>query len=142
MKEYKLTINQKEYETKIVNFSPATAIVKVNGYDYEVKIASQENSITKIVLSEKETPNLDVISSHEKKPVAVSPGVVISPIPGLVISIKVAIGDAIAKGDTVIILEAMKMESEIASTAAGTVKKIFVKEQQIIQEGDPIIEVG
>lgn len=142
MKKYKLTINQKEYNTKIVDYSVSRAIVKVNGHDYEVNIAQEEKTVTKIVRSTKTSPNLDVLSSQEKKPAANSPGTVTSPIPGLVLSINVAVGDTVAKDDTIIILEAMKMESEIASTAAGTVKKIFVKEQQSIQENDPIIEVG
>ena len=142
MKKYKLTINQKEYNTRIIDYSASRAIVKVNGHDYEVNIAQETKAVTQIVRSPKKSPNLDVLSSHDKKTAAVSPGTVVSPIPGLVLSINVSVGDTVAKGDTIIILEAMKMESEIASTAAGTVKKILVKEQQSIQENDPIIEVG
>jgi glutaconyl-CoA/methylmalonyl-CoA decarboxylase subunit gamma len=140
MKKYKLEINQKEYDTRIVDYSASRVIVKVNGQDFEVKIIPEERTITKIVRSEKKSPSLDVISNPSKK-IAASAGTVISPIPGLVLSVKIAIGDNVKIGDTVIILEAMKMESEIESTAAGTVKKILVKEQQSIQEGDPIIVV-
>jgi len=141
MKKYKLTINKKEYNTRIVDYKANKAIVKVNGHNYEVKITNEEKSITRIVRSKKESPNLDVLSSKEKKPVTESPGTVVSPIPGLVLAIKVNIGDKVTTGDTIIVLEAMKMESDIASTASGTVKKIHVKEQQSIQENDPIIEV-
>jgi len=142
MKKYKLTINEKEYDTRIVDYSSDRVIVQINGHDFEVDIDTEAQKVTKIIRAPKKSPDLEVLASHEKKPVSVSPGTVTSPIPGLVISIKVAVGDTVAKGDTIIILEAMKMESEIASTASGTVKKIFVKEQQSIQENDPIIEVG
>ncbi|MDP8220573.1 MAG: biotin/lipoyl-containing protein [Candidatus Stygibacter frigidus] len=142
MKKYKLTIDEKEYDTRIVEYESDRVIVKVNGHDYEVNIDTDARKVTQIIRSPKKSPDLGVLGSHEKKKVSVSPGTVTSPIPGLVISIKVAEGDTVAKGDTIIILEAMKMESEIASTASGTVKKIFVKEQQSIQEDDPIIEVG
>jgi len=141
MKKYKLVINDKEFNTRIVDYSGNRIIVKVNGHDYEVNITPEEKSITKVVRTRKDTPNLDVLHKSNK-PVAVSAGTVTSPIPGLVITLMVAVGDTVQKGDTVIILEAMKMESEIASTASGTVKKIFVKEQQSLQEGDAIIEVG
>lgn len=142
MKKYKLNINQKEYNTRIVDYKANKVIVKVNGHDYEVHITPEEKSITRIVRAQKESPNLDVISSSKKPVGKVSPGTVISPIPGLVLSVNVKVGDQVKAGDTVIVLEAMKMESDIASTATGTVKKIFVKEQQSIQESDPIIEVG
>ncbi|MCF7913152.1 MAG: biotin/lipoyl-binding protein [Candidatus Cloacimonetes bacterium] len=142
MKKYKLTINQKEYETKIVDYSDSRAIVKVNGHEYEVNIAQDTKAVTQIVRSPKKSPDIEMLSSSGKKAAVVTPGTVVSPIPGLVLSINVKVGDTVAQGDTIIILEAMKMESEIASTAAGTVKKILVKEQQSIQENDPIIEVG
>ena len=141
MKKYKLSINKKEYNTRIIDYKANKAIVKVNGHNYEVKITPEKKSITRIVRSKKESPNLDVLSSEGKKPVAATPGTVVSPIPGLVLAIKVKIGDKVKTGDTIIVLEAMKMESDIASTATGTVKKIHVKEQQSIQESDPIIEV-
>jgi biotin carboxyl carrier protein len=141
MKKYKLTINQKEYNTRIVDYKANKAIVKVNGHDYEVHIAPEEKTVTHIIRAKKDQPNLDVLSTKDKKAAQVAPGTVVSPIPGLVLSVNVKVGDQVKIGDTVIVLEAMKMESEIASTAAGTVKKIHVKEQQSIQESDPIIEV-
>lgn len=141
MKKYKLVINDKEYNTRIVDYSGHRVIVKVNGSDYEVNVTPEERTVTKIVRSKKKEPDLDFVNKPAKK-VAAAPGTVTSPIPGLVISVNVAVGDTVQKGDTVIILEAMKMESEIESTASGTVKKILVKEQQTLQEGDAIIEVG
>ncbi|MCF7919111.1 MAG: biotin/lipoyl-binding protein [Candidatus Cloacimonetes bacterium] len=141
MKKYKLEINNKEFNTRIVDYSGNRVIVKVNGHDYEVNVTPEEKSITRVVRTRKDIPNLDVLHKSGK-PETVAAGTVTSPIPGLVISLKVSVGDTVQKGDTIIILEAMKMESEIASTASGTVKKIFVKEQQSLQEGDPIIEVG
>lgn len=141
MKKYKLTINEKEYNTRIVDYKANKVIVKVNGHDYEVFVKREEKAVTRIVRAKKETPNLEVLGSDSKKHAPAAPGSVVSPIPGLVLAIKVKVGDKINVGDTVIILEAMKMESEIASTAAGVVKKIHVKVQQSIQESDVIIEV-
>lgn len=142
MKKYKLNINQKEYLTRIVDYKANKVIVKVNGHDYEVNITPEERAVTRIVRAKKETPDLNVISNTPSKSTRSAPGTVVSPIPGLVLSINVSVGDKVSIGDTVIVLEAMKMESEIASTANGTVKKILVKEQQSIQESDPIIEVS
>ena len=142
MKKYKLNINNKEYNTRIVDYTGNRVIIKVNGSDYDVKVTPEEQSVTRIIRKEKTTPDLNVLKNQQKKKAPTAPGTVVSPIPGLVLSVKVAEGDTVNAGDTIIILEAMKMESEIASTASGTVKKVLVKEQQTLQEGDAIIEVG
>lgn len=135
-------INDKEFNTKIVDYTGNRIIVKVNGHDYEVSVTPDEHSVTKVVRTQKETPDLDFLNKPEKKPEPASPGTVVSPMPGLVITVKAVVGEQINRGDTVIILETMKMESEIASSATGIVKKIFVKEQQGIREGEALIEVG
>lgn len=63
------------------------------------------------------------------------------PMAGKVLEIQVAVGDAIAEDDEVLILEAMKMENQIFSTEAGTVKAILVKEGDQVAEGQALIEV-
>ncbi len=75
------------------------------------------------------------------------PGVYIVPfvanveanITGTVWKIEVAIGDAIAEGDTVVILESMKMEMPIESEDDGTVAEILVTEGQSVQDGDVLV---
>ena len=56
----------------------------------------------------------------------VAPGSVIAPMPGKVIAVGVAIGDVIAAGATLVVLEAMKMEQPVKATVAGTVAELFV----------------
>jgi acetyl-CoA carboxylase biotin carboxyl carrier protein len=60
-------------------------------------------------------------------------------ITGTVWKIEVAIGDEIAEGDAVVILESMKMEMPIESEDDGTVAEILVKEGQSVQEGDVLV---
>ena len=67
--------------------------------------------------------------------------VVEAPMPWNIFKIQVKPGDAITKGQSVIILEAMKMENNIASDYAGTVKRIFVKEGASVQAGAKLIEI-
>ena len=56
-------------------------------------------------------------------------------IPGLVASLPVAPGDSVAQGDTVIVLEAMKMENEIAAPFAGTVGQVYVQPGEAVEKG-------
>jgi acetyl-CoA carboxylase biotin carboxyl carrier protein len=60
-------------------------------------------------------------------------------ITGTVWKIEVAVGDAIAEGDTVVILESMKMEMPVEAEDAGTVKEILCQEGQAVSEGDALV---
>jgi acetyl-CoA carboxylase biotin carboxyl carrier protein len=60
-------------------------------------------------------------------------------ITGTVWKIEVAVGDAVAEGDTVAILESMKMEMPVEAEDEGTVKAIAVSEGQAVSEGDTLI---
>lgn len=64
-----------------------------------------------------------------------------SPLPGTVLDIKVAEGAVVQAGQTVLILEAMKMENEIPTDFAGTVSKIMVDKGATVQAGDALIEI-
>ena len=60
-------------------------------------------------------------------------------ITGTVWKIEVQVGDAVAEGDTVVILESMKMEMPVEAEDEGTVKEIVVSEGQAVSEGDTLI---
>ena len=60
-------------------------------------------------------------------------------ITGTVWKIEVAVGDQVAEGDTVAILESMKMEMPVEAEDEGTVKEILVAEGQAVNEGDPLV---
>ena len=67
--------------------------------------------------------------------------VVEAPMAGKVLEIEVAVGDVIAEDDEIMVVEAMKMENQIFSTDAGTVKAILVKEGDQVTEGQGLLEV-
>ena len=62
-------------------------------------------------------------------------------ITGTVWKIEVGVGDTVEEGDTVVILESMKMEMPVEAEDEGTVKEILVEEGQSVAEGDPLVEL-
>lgn len=62
-------------------------------------------------------------------------------ITGTIWKIECAVGDQIEEGDTVAILESMKMEMPVEAEDAGTVVKILCEEGQAVNEGDPLVEL-
>ncbi len=67
--------------------------------------------------------------------------IVRSPMPGMITEILVSEGQTVADGDTLMILEAMKMENEIVATCDGTVSRLCVSKGQVVQTDDPLAEI-
>ena len=65
----------------------------------------------------------------------------VAPMPGQVRSVNVSEGDAVSKGQTLLVLEAMKMEIRIQAPRDGTVKKLFVKQGQTVEREQVLIEL-
>lgn len=141
MKTYKMTINGQKYEAKVLKYDGSSAKVNVNGSDFVIELENENATVApKLIRSEKIAP-VEVFSAPQ--PVAnTDSGTIVTPIPGIVIDVKVKEGDIVGKEDIIIILEAMKMESEITTHLAGKVKKIMVSKGQSIQEGQAIVEIG
>ena len=69
-------------------------------------------------------------------------GAIKAPLPGVVLDIKVNVGDAVNAGDTVVILEAMKMENNINADKSGVVKSISVNKGDSVLEGAELLIIG
>jgi len=68
--------------------------------------------------------------------------VVKSPMPGLIVSVPVKEGDAVKKGQVVIVLESMKMENELKATREGTVHAVKVQPRQTVEQGQVLVTIG
>ena len=133
-------MSQKEYKYKIngINFSVVvddpvdnTVHVEVNGVPYTVELEKAPSRKQRVSQPVKRPPKEVRSESGEKvvvKPVAPVAGgyVVKAPLPGTIMSIPVKVGDTVASGQTVCVLEAMKMENDIHTPKGGTVKEILV----------------
>lgn len=75
-------------------------------------------------------------------PAASGPGVVPAPLAGIVVSVDVNVGDKVSAEQTVVMMEAMKMQTAISSPATGTVQEIYVKRGDTVTEGSPLIKIG
>jgi pyruvate carboxylase subunit B len=69
-------------------------------------------------------------------------GTVVSPMQGLLLKVNVKVGDNVALGDVVCVLEAMKMQNDIAATRAGTVTEVYVKEGEVVSPRAPLVQIG
>lgn len=73
---------------------------------------------------------------------AAGAGSVTAPMPGTILDVKVSVGDQVKAGQTVVILEAMKMENEIGAPQDGTVKEVRVQKGAAVNSGDVLVTIG
>jgi len=133
MKTYKLRINGVKFDARVMEYSETQAKININGTDYVIQIEDDNPlQVPKLASQDKAVPLAPSFSSGFEA----GSGELRAPIPGVIASIKVQEGDRVAKGQTIITLEAMKMESEIAAPVDGVIGKISVKERSPVQEGD------
>lgn len=151
MKKYSLKINGNQYEVKIddINEASTVAHVTVNGTKYNVEIEGGKaiGSAKKPAVAP--APQATGLSVTPKTPIASKPAAapaatgakVTCPLPGTVISINVKEGDTVAAGQTLLVLEAMKMENNIDAERGGVVKQILVAAGATVMEGDVLIVI-
>jgi len=71
----------------------------------------------------------------------VGPAPILAPMPGLIVRVNVAVGDRVEAGQGVVVMEAMKMENELRSTAAGTVRSVNVAAGKAVEKGAVLVEL-
>ena len=145
MKEYKYKINGNEYNVTVEELEGNKANVTVNGKTYEVELdRPAKPAVSKpVARPAAAAPTAAPAAAPAPKAAPAAGGAGIkAPLPGVILDIKVKVGDAVAKGQTVAILEAMKMENNINADREGTVVSINVEKGQSIAEGTDIITLG
>lgn len=148
MKQYKFKINGTEYAVDIVDVDGDNATVAVNGSEYAVEVegmaakpASKTPKVVKTApVSAPETP------ATERKAAPAAAGgaanAVKAPLPGVILSIDVKVGETIKVGQRLFVLEAMKMENNIDSDREGIVREIKIEKGDSVLEGDVIMTIG
>lgn len=143
MKEYKYKINGTVYNVTVGDIENNMAQVEVNGTPYKVEM---EQTVAPVAVSTPRPSAAPRTISGEKviaKPTTTGgAGAIKAPLPGVVLDIKVNVGDAVNAGDTVVILEAMKMENNINADKSGVVKSISVNKGDSVLEGAELLIIG
>ena len=161
MKEYKYKINGNESSVAIIDLEGNTAAVEVNGVSYKVDILTEGFTAAPARPAAKPAapaapaaPAPAAAKPAAPQPIAPAAApaaepapagkgtAVQSPLPGVILDIKVAVGDTVKAGQTVAILEAMKMENSINAECDGVITAIKVAKGDNILEGSDIVIIG
>ena len=143
MKEYKYKINGNEYAVAINEVCDTTAKVTVNGEEYTVEWEKpvEEKPVVK-VQPVAAKPAQAAAPAAKPAQAAVDGHAIKTPLPGVIIDVKVNVGDTVAKGQTVVVLEAMKMENNINADRDGKVTDIRVAKGDTVADGAVLVVLG
>ena len=143
MKEYKYTINGNKYAVQIVDIVENIATVAVNGENYSVEMEKEPEPVKKkVVVKPVAQPQPAAASSSSASAATVNTNNALkAPLPGVVREINVAVGDEVAVGDTVVVLEAMKMANNLEAEKAGKVTAVLVQVGESVMEDTPLVVI-
>lgn len=165
---FELRIKDRKARVEILDQSGTIYKVKIGDKSYEIDVTKVENGVYSVIyggkstnmeMIEGDTPNKYVVNTRnndynieiidaktryreanqgdlENTETQIS-----SPMPGKIVKLLVGQGDEVSKGDTVIIVSAMKMESEYKSPIDGIVSKVLVKADDTIEGNQPLVEI-
>ena len=140
MKQYKYKINGAQFDVTIDSIQGSIAKVEVNGIPFEVEM--QGTTLVEGELPTQTTTEASAAPAAAPAPAAGAGTPVKAPLPGVVTKVLVAAGQAVKKGDTVLVLEAMKMENNITAECDGSVTGICVAAGDSVMEGTTLLTIG
>ena len=126
-KSFHVLSNNKGYTVEVfdVNFEEKSLTLLVNGNKYPISVKDDfDLLLDKLGMSSMNTQKVNEIKA---------------PMPGLIIGIKVEVGDSVAKGDSILVLEAMKMENILKSPTDGIVKSININQGDAVEKNHVLI---
>ena len=160
MGRYNFRINGHDYDVEVNSVENGVADVTVNGTGYKVELGSAQ-AVTAGDCGKMPQPGHKAASQTAAEPSgtasaqSVAPPVqapspqpsgkgetVTSPLPGVILDIRVKVGDSVKAGQTVAVLEAMKMENEIEASVSGTVTAVSAAKGDSVLEGAAIVTIG
>ncbi|HKI78690.1 MAG TPA: acetyl-CoA carboxylase biotin carboxyl carrier protein subunit [Ignavibacteriaceae bacterium] len=124
---FRLQIDEKIYDISYVKMDNDKICVSLSGFTYDLEVRTVlQDKVTKVI---EKTGSLNQL--REVK----------APMPGMLLKIKKEPGQKIEAGESIMILEAMKMENDIKSPSLGIIKEIFVKENAAVEKGARLFSV-
>lgn len=130
---YKVTLNGKIYEVEVER---GEAVIQA---EYDAALPTQAVEVQQPVAPVQSAPQ--TAASVASMGANASANAIKAPMPGNINAVKVQSGQAVKKGDLLVILEAMKMENEIVADRDGKIGQVFVQKGATVDTGAPLVEI-
>jgi biotin carboxyl carrier protein len=142
---YAVTLGERTHRIEATSISPHTLSLKIDEAIRLVHVASADR-VTYVAVDGRQFVLEEALPSARRRGARDLPAdrgelVAIAPMPGKVVKIHVSDGDRVERGNTLAVVEAMKMENEVRSTIDGYVDRVLVKEDDMVNVGQPLVEL-
>lgn len=137
MRKFQIKVDGKVYEVEVEEVGGNESSAGTVSVPQPVITKAKEEPVSQKAVKPSSSPTPTKASTA-----AVVGEEVVAPMPGKVLQLKVTEGDSVKEGDTLLILEAMKMENEIVANASGNIKKINVAANDMVDTGDVLMVIG
>jgi len=144
MKKFNFKIRGNKYNVELNNIDGNIAEIEVNGSKYEVEIEKEVkvSKTPKLIRSKIIPTGVSAKAKTSKPSDRKGTGGIKAPLPGTILEMKVKVGDEVNVGDTLLIMEAMKMENEIKADKTGKIVDVKVNAGDSVLEGENLVEIG
>ncbi|MCK9291583.1 MAG: acetyl-CoA carboxylase biotin carboxyl carrier protein subunit [Bacteroidales bacterium] len=142
---YLIAINNKVYELDAIEVERGVYSILSDNRSFNIELVAGKDSKSYIVNTQYDSFNVKIIDAETKyqmnrrKDIGEDDNMIVSPMPGKVVRILFKEGDKVKAGETVIIVSAMKMESEYKVKQDRTIKRILVKEGDSVNSDQPMV---
>lgn len=141
MAKYKVSSDGKEYDVTLTGDGMGGAKVEVEGQSFSVSVVGGAPVAVPVAAPASAAPAAPA-KPAAPRPAAAGAGAVTAPIPGVILKVLVKVGDAVTVGQSLLVLEAMKMENNITAQSEGTVTEISVSEGDQVSDGQALVVIG
>ena len=149
MSKFQYTVQGVDYDVEIENVEGNVAKVTVNGIPFEVETKQPIKAAPKAKVKVEAPKPVAAAPAQPAPQPAAQPAAaagagtkVTAPLPGTITEVCVTVGQQVKEGQTVVILEAMKMQNNIEAETTGTITSIMVKQGDTVMEGAVLITIG
>jgi len=138
---YRIETEEKKFKSELIKIDSNLYSMILNGKTYTIALKKEGKAIE--IFYKGETFIFEVPSTRDKSALENASGIdkIVAPMPGRVVKVLKASGEKVAEGEGVIIVEAMKMESELKSSIDGTVTEVSAKDGDTVDLGAHLITV-
>lgn len=143
---YAISVEGKRYEVESLSLSTQSVSVLIEGQSFAIDFEEKGDELTVFLRGHK--TRFDVVDERRARLRAAAVGFTVegkqnitAPMPGKIVKVFVKVGDAVVEGQSLIVVEAMKMENELKSPIAGTVTAVHTQENATVENGAQLITV-
>jgi len=141
-----LTVNGQVHEIDFRSIGPSRYSLLKNHKSFEIIVEVTEQGYDILMQGRRYTAQvLDeraLSMANRRGGLRINSGEVHSPMPGLIVQVPVAVGDVVTEGQTVVILESMKMQNELKAPRSGRVEQVLVAQGQTVEKGALLVTIG